>query len=320
MIELLIAGFILGGAGAAAIIFFAPHLGLVDIPNDRSSHSTPTPKGGGIGILAAFLLACTATGQPLLFSFAAASIALLGLQSDRREFSPQLRLFLQFFCAGLAVLPLYSNLVPGMMTVVLLPLFLLFIVGTANFYNFMDGINGIAAITGAVAFGFLAFYPTPGTSETVFRAIPAAISFSCLGFLPFNFPRARVFMGDIGSVLLGFLFAFLVLALSSTVLEFLCYASLLFPFYIDELSTMIIRLKNGENLTEAHRKHLYQILANEASLPHWKVSLLYGLLQVVVGICIFALKPFGIIAVLFFLFLISVSFIVVSLSLRQRCK
>jgi Fuc2NAc and GlcNAc transferase len=318
MIELSIAGFILGGAGAAAIQFFAPRLGLVDIPNHRSSHTTPTPKGGGIGIFAIFLVACAGTGQPLFFSFSAASIALLGLYSDRREISPKIRLLLQFSCAALAVISLYNTLPAGIMAITLLPLFLLFIVGTANFYNFMDGINGIAAITGVISFGMMAYYSHSTAPDAVSWAMPAAISCSCLGFLPFNFPKARIFMGDVGSVLLGFIFAFFVLVLSSNLLDFLCYASLLFPFYIDELSTMVIRLKNGERLTQAHRKHLYQILANEAALAHWKVSLLYGLLQIIVGISVFALKPFGITAVLFFLLLVSVSFILVSLFVRQQ--
>ncbi len=127
---------------------------------------------------------------------------------------------------------------------ILIALFwIVFIVGTANFYNFMDGINGIAGISGAVGFGLLAFVTYNTQSEIGLLA--ACMALTCLGFLPFNLPRARVFMGDVGSILLGSVFAGLVYLSSSTLLDFLCLASFLFLFYADELTTMIVRLCSG---------------------------------------------------------------------------
>ena len=93
-------------------------------------------------------------------------------------------------------------------------------------------------------------------------------------------------MGDVGSILLGFVFAGMVVFLSGNLLDFICMAGFLFPFYADELNTMIVRLRDGENLTKPHRRHLYQLLANEYGIAHWKVSLGYGLFQLIVGISI----------------------------------
>jgi Fuc2NAc and GlcNAc transferase len=111
-----------------------------------------------------------------------------------------------------------------------------------------------------------------------------AVSAACLGFLPFNVPRARVFMGDVGSVLLGFVFASYALFLAQSPMEFLALAGCLFPFYSDTLITLFVRWRSGEKLSQAHRRHLYQILANQRQIPHWKISTGYSLIQAFIGI------------------------------------
>jgi len=110
------------------------------------------------------------------------------------------------------------------------------------------------------------------------------ISLSCLGFLPLNFPKAKVFMGDAGSLFLGFVFASFVMKLSTTLATFLCMVMFLCTFYADTMLTLFSRLKKGENIMKAHRSHLYQYLSNELKLPHWKVSLMYSLTQLFFGI------------------------------------
>jgi Fuc2NAc and GlcNAc transferase len=167
-----------------------------------------------------------------------------------------------------------------------------YIVGTANFYNFMDGINGIAAITGIIGFGLLAFVASSIGNELI-RDLSICIALACIGFLPFNLPRAQVFMGDVGSILLGFLFSVFVLLLARNMLEFICFSAFLFPFYADELTTMFIRYRNGENLLHPHRKHLYQIMANQAGFPHWQVAAGYGIMQFLVASGIFISMPYG---------------------------
>ena len=143
----------------------------------------------------------------------------------------------------------------------------------------MDGINGIAGITGIVGFGLLAFSAFLSGSDSSFVTLAICMSLSCLGFLPFNMPRARVFMGDVGSILLGFVFAGMVIWLSRNLLDFICLSAFLFPFYADEFTTMAVRIRDGENLTHPHRRHLYQLLTNEKGISHWKISVGYGLAQ-----------------------------------------
>ncbi|MCL0061600.1 glycosyltransferase family 4 protein [Thermodesulfovibrionales bacterium] len=315
---------ILGGAGAWIVSKFAPKLGLVDLPNERSSHVIPTPKGGGIGILTAFVLAALFLEIPLAFWLSATFLALFSFLGDKFKISPKFRLLVQFIGAiGLISSVPFSNFFPDLhpllFVLCLLPLSV-FIVGTANFYNFMDGINGIAGITGVIGFGLLAFYAhllEPGSS---FIVLAICMSLSCLGFLPFNIPKAKVFMGDVGSILLGFVFAGMVIWFSRSLLDFICLAAFLLPFYADELTTMVVRLKDRENLVRPHRRHLYQLLANERGVLQWKISAGYGLFQLIVGMSILILKPFGDITVLSLIAVYFGGFIVVSVSVRRKVK
>jgi Fuc2NAc and GlcNAc transferase len=133
-------------------------------------------------------------------------------------------------------------------------------------------------------------------------------------------PKARVFMGDVGSILLGFVFAGMVVWLSKSLLDFICLAAFLFPFYADELTTMGVRIRDGENLLRPHRRHLYQLLANEKGISHWKVSLSYCLLQLSVGCSILLLKSYGILPVFLFLGLCYLGFILVDFRVRLSLK
>lgn len=200
----------------------------------------------------------------------------------------------------------------------MIPFLAVFVVGTANFYNFMDGINGIAGITGIVGFGLLAFYSFLSGVDSSFVTLGICMSLACLGFLPFNMPRAKVFMGDVGSILLGFVFAGMVIWLSRSLFDFICLSAFLFPFYADELTTMVIRIRDGENLLRAHRRHFYQLLANEKGIAHWKVSVGYGLLQIIIGLSVLAIRPFGIAAVLFLLGPYFGGFTLVSYNIRMK--
>jgi len=303
----------LGGLGAWIIACFAGRLGLLDHPNERSSHSDPTPKGGGVGILAAFVLVSALTSLPLIFWVPAAFLALIGFLTDIFDFSPKVRLPFQFatggfFAAG-ALNGQMSHL-NGMLVAALVVLAVIYIVGTANFYNFMDGINGIAGITGIVGFGLVSFFASVSGFNSSFINLAICLSLACLGFLPFNMPKARVFMGDVGSILLGFLFGGIVVLLSKSLLDFICLASFLFPFYADELTTMVVRIKDGENLLRPHRRHIYQLLANEKGIAHWKVSFGYGLVQAFVGLSALGLRNYGLVPLLVALGAYFVAFIV----------
>jgi len=182
----------------------------------------------------------------------------------------------------------------------------------------MDGINGIAGITGTVGFGLLALFNFLAGGDSNFSVLSICLALSCLGFLPFNMPKARVFMGDVGSILLGFTFAGMVAWLSKGPLDFICLAAFLFPFYADELTTMAVRIRDGENLLRAHRRHLYQLLANEKGVSQWKISVGYGMLQLVVGVTVLLLKPFGGIMILPILMTYFAGFVMVSYFIRVR--
>lgn len=288
---LYLAALVFGATGALIISKFGDKVGLSDTPNERSSHSIVTPKGGGIGILAAFIAASLVLGMPGFLWIPAIFLSLFSLWADRTDISPLLRLSAQFLAAFFLICGLYkNNQIAGYQFYFLSTVY---IVWTANCYNFMDGINGIAGITGIVGFGLLAYYSFDCGADSTYICLMLSICLSCIGFLPFNIPAAKVFMGDVGSILLGFVFSGIVVVLSESLVDSLCMACLIFPFYADELTTMIVRIINKENLLHPHRKHLYQLLCNEYGISHWKVSAGYGLLQLLIGISVLLVKDKG---------------------------
>jgi Fuc2NAc and GlcNAc transferase len=310
----------LGAAGAWVMANYGSKIGFVDRPNARSSHQNNTPKGGGIGILVGFVIAALVLGIPGGFWIPAALISMLSLFGDYLHISPRLRLFFQFsFTIFLLLHPSINNCRSMTGYLMVIPLSI-YVVGTANFFNFMDGIDGIAGLTGFVGFGLLALYGFSSGAQPPLIILNLSVALGCLGYLPFNLPRAKVFMGDVGSVLLGFLFAAIVVQMSDTFLIFLCLSSFLFPFYIDELTTMVVRIRDGQRLSRPHRRHLYQILANEYEIAHWKVSMGYCIFQLAVGYSMFEIKDKGVLAVLSLLFLYGCIFVAISLLLRKRLR
>ncbi len=324
----------LGAAGAWLIagIPFREH--LLDAPNERSSHTELTPRGGGVGILAAFIAAGLTLRVPTTFLFAAVLISIVSFYGDYIRVSVRFRLAVQLVAAMLFLFPLLPGLsehftqssfgFSPLLFFLILSLILLFIIATANFYNFMDGINGIAGMSGIIAFGLLGVYTLylapAGTYPTAMPRLSICIALACLGYLPFNMLRARVFMGDVGSILLGFVFAALVVTLARDYSEMVCFAGLLFPFYADELTTMAIRLRAHENLFRPHRRHLYQLLANEAGIAHWKVTLLYAAVQLIVAAGILWAIAYGLWAVVIFLTASFIIFTIVSLQVRKKIE
>ena len=140
-----------------------------------------------------------------------------------------------------------------------------------------------------------------------FIILAVCMGLACMGFLPFNMPKARVFMGDVGSVMLGFVYAGLVVGLSYSLNDFMVLCAFLFPFYADELTTLYVRIKGErhsrlmDRLMKPHRRHLYQLQANEMGVAHWKVSAGYGALQLMVGVGALALRGYGDLVVVIFL-------------------
>lgn len=321
----------LGAAGAWLIAGTAFRERLLDTPDERSSHTIPTPHSGGVGILAAFIMAGLTLRIPTTFLFAAILIAAVSFYGDYFRISIKFRLVVQVFSTLILLFPLLPRLTvhyalstfgfSPFLFLLILPLIFIFMVGTANFYNFMDGINGIAGLSGVIGFGLLGVYtlyrPPPDTFQTALSLLSLCIALACLGYLPFNMPRARVFMGDVGSILLGFVFAALVVTLSRNYLEMVCFAALLFPFYADELTTMAVRLQNHEDLTQPHRRHLYQLLVNEFGIAHWKISSVYVAAQLAIGAGVLIAYPYGVRTVLIFLTVCFVGFTLLTAHVRK---
>lgn len=321
-----------GGAWLIAGVPFREH--LLDAPNERSSHTEPTPRGGGVGILAAFLAAGLTLRIPTTFLFAAMFISAVSFYGDYFRLSVRFRFLAQMLAALVFLFPLLPalsshfafstfNLFPFLFFLILF-LIVLFLIGTANFYNFMDGINGIAGLSGAIGFGLLGAYtlyyaPVYGYRESL-SLLAICIALACLGYLPFNMPRARVFMGDVGSILLGFVFAALVVMLARNYQDMVCFAALLFPFYADELTTMAVRLQDHESLVQSHRRHLYQLLANEAGMAHWIVTLIYGAIQLAIGGGVLFLNGYGVRPVVLFLTACFIIFSLLNLYIRDEIK
>jgi len=317
-ITLFILSIFLSGAGAWFISKYGYHLDLLDRPKRRSSHRTTTPRGGGVGILVGFIAAAIALRLPVFFWLPASCLSAISFLSDRFEILPLYRLLFQFTASIIFLAGIWNGHPFHSFGYLWMFLLTFFIVGTANYYNFMDGINGIAGITGVIGFGLLSFYSYSLTENSTMAILSLCLSLCCLGFLPFNFPRARVFMGDVGSILLGFIFAAIVISLSRNIIDFICLSSFLFPFYADEFTTELKRLKDGERIWLPHRKHFYQLLANEYAIPHWKISIGYGIGQLFVSISILYFIDSGLLTVLSIFFLYFMIFTLLSGFMRRR--
>jgi Fuc2NAc and GlcNAc transferase len=274
---ILIGGIALFLVNMSAMIIskFGNILGFVDVPNERSSHIIPTPRSGGIGIVLAFIIIGLFIFKNIIFIILAGLIGFIGLLEDRYNLSSRLRLFIQALLSFIIIF--YS--INTSNSFILFLFWIIFITGTLNFYNFMDGINGIASLTGIVAFALMGYFAYFISNEKEIAFMCMILSIACLGFLPFNFPKAKVFMGDVGSSFLGFVFASFVLILSKNLNIFLCLIMFLCTFYSDAIVTFFYRLKNKENLMQAHRKHLYQYMSNELALRHWLVAVIYVSIQ-----------------------------------------
>ena len=289
MTSLLVTGVVCGAATAGAGGLLLPALrrsNRVDVPNHRSSHTVPTPRGGGLAIIAgavtAAAVALAVGGWPAdawVLVAAALALALVGLTDDTRGLGPAPRLLAQVLvgaAAGAAVGGV-AGLVVGALVVP----------AAVNMVNFMDGIDGLCASHAAVG-GLGALLAGAALSNDTLSVIGALTAGGALGFLPWNAPRARMFLGDVGSYLLGGLAGLSVTtgltagahAWRPEVIG--CLAGPYVLFAADTATTLVRRHRLGEPLFEAHRGHVYQRLVHGRGLPHWVVSLAMALTAVVV--------------------------------------
>lgn len=295
-------------AATAALVSFltvwfimrrAGRLGLMQQPNGRSSHVTPTPGGGGVGIvaggsIAGLLMALLLPWLGVPVIMAGILLAFIGYSDDKRPIAARWRLGAQVLLMGaiVAVLPLNQLGLPVPESVLLV----LLTIGGAlwiNLFNFMDGIDGLAAseaiflLAGAA---LLAYLFEPGIIDDPRLWWMIGLAAACLGFLPLNWPPAKIFMGDAGSTYLGLMTAFFAL---TTMLSFwltpwqwLILGGL---FLADSLTTLIRRMLRRERFWEGHKRHAYQALQRRFG-SHLKATLLY------VGINVIVLLPLAYVA------------------------
>jgi UDP-N-acetylmuramyl pentapeptide phosphotransferase/UDP-N-acetylglucosamine-1-phosphate transferase len=258
-------------------------LGVVDRPNERSSHQVATPRAGGLAIVLGVALtvpwfAPLGVGVALA-ALCAGAVAAVSLADDVYSLPFWARLAVQSLAATAVVvelrLPVGSVDLPG--TVLELPGWLglavgvLFVVAYCNFFNFMDGINGLAAGQATLSAATLAALLHRGGCETA-AVVSAAVCGSSAGFLPHNYPSARIFMGDVGSVTLGFALA--VLSLVACAFGGVPWTAVLLVnalFLYDPTATLVRRALRGENLVRPHREHDYQAMVRKG-WPHRVVS------------------------------------------------
>ncbi|EKD98150.1 MAG: hypothetical protein ACD_23C00562G0002 [uncultured bacterium] len=285
---------------------YAVHRGMIDRPNDRSSHELPTPRGGGLAIVVVFLGLCLwllpkqGFSPDLLCALAGGGpVALVGFWDDRGHVPAVWRLLVHGIAATWAIVWLGGLPALEFDGVVYswswwgAPLAVLFVMWLINLYNFMDGIDGIAgveAVTVALGAAAILLYADDRASGLSLVAFAGA----ALGFLRWNWPPAKIFMGDVGSGFLGFVLGvFALFTPMQSRMSFWSWLILFGVFLVDATVTLLVRALRREKLHMAHRSHAYQHLAQRFR-SHQKITM--GVLLINVAwlfplACVATLRP-----------------------------
>ena len=286
MIGLIMVAGVLAWLMTAMLRRYALSRSLLDIPNERSSHTLATPRGGGLSFVITFLVALSVLGgwgyvtPSVLDSLLGAGglVALVGFMDDHGHIAARWRLLGHFIAAGWGLFwigglpPITIFGVPLSAAWLCIIIGLLYLVWLLNLYNFMDGIDGIASIEAICVClgGSLLYWLTGHAQEAV---LPMLLAATVAGFLVWNFPPARIFMGDAGSGFLGIVLGLLALMAGwINPLLFWGWLILLGVFVVDATFTLARRLLRGDKVYQAHRSHAYQY-ASRRYAGHRPVSL-----------------------------------------------
>jgi UDP-N-acetylmuramyl pentapeptide phosphotransferase/UDP-N-acetylglucosamine-1-phosphate transferase len=282
---------------------------MFDLPNARSSHTRPTLRGGGLGIVIGVITRSLSVPfrEITTLSLGGGVVALVGWLDDLHNLPTRLRLIVQAVSSIIIIIAIgyiKTVAVPIIGDIRLysigIPVTLIWIVGLINAYNFMDGIDGIAGGQAVVAgLGWMILGLMSG--QYFVSLLGVLLWASSLGFLFHNWPPARIFMGDVGSAFIGFTFAVLPVLSSSKNPRFMVAGMLvLWPFIFDTTFTLVRRLINKENIFVAHRSHIYQRLVI-AGYSHRFVTLVYmglALMGTVIALLWYKRAPFVNVAVI----------------------
>jgi len=280
---------------------------MMDIPNDRSSHVVPTPRGGGAALILTFFVGLFAIyvkeviNDPMFLALILGGgfIAWIGWVDDKRGVDAKWRLLVQTIAAVFSLFLLKE--VPELPLIAHLPVLeyvayivaALAIIWSTNLFNFMDGINGLAGFeTLTVSLGAAIILYISG--EKLYSASLLLLSVSTLGFLIFNFPNAKIFMGDVGSSFLGFTMAIYAIGVSAEdVISPWSWVILYGYFVVDSTITLMTRMMTGQPWLKAHNLHAYQKWSRKTG-SHTRVTL--G----IVALNVFWLFPFALLATEFY--------------------
>ncbi|PWS28194.1 UDP-GlcNAc--UDP-phosphate GlcNAc-1-phosphate transferase [Pedobacter yonginense] len=287
--SIVIAVILLMSLFAVEVVYFklADQFNIIDKPNHRSSHTYVTIRGGGIifPIGAILFFFCFGFQYPFFIAglFAIAFISFLDdihtLNNKVRLSVHLLSVLLLFYQWDLFEYPWYWIIIA-----------LIFVIGTINAYNFMDGINGITGSYSFLAIIML-FYINSSVTPFTSSSLLIAVGLSLIVFNFFNFRnKAKCFAGDVGSISIAFIVIFLIGQLILKTSNF-NYILLLLVYGLDAVVTIGFRVLRKENIFEAHRSHFYQYLSNELKWPHLYVSILYFVVQAIINfLLIFVIK------------------------------
>jgi UDP-N-acetylmuramyl pentapeptide phosphotransferase/UDP-N-acetylglucosamine-1-phosphate transferase len=257
----------------------ADHYNIIDKPNERSSHSHLTIRGGGILFPAAGLIWFLLYGfnEPWII-IAMLLLAIISFLDDILTLSSRIRILTHFAAVSLLFWQLHVYGLPWYITT----LAYLFTIGWINAFNFMDGINGITAFYSLVALSSFAFINM--SLDFVPTQLMIILMFSALIFSFYNARvRAITFAGDVGSVTMAFLLAWFMISLiiKTERVEYILFFAI---YGLDSAFTIFFRLLRHENIFVAHRTHLFQYLSNEIKLPQILVSSVYSVLQLIINL------------------------------------
>ncbi|HRV32456.1 MAG TPA: glycosyltransferase family 4 protein [Candidatus Paceibacterota bacterium] len=269
---------------------------IIDIPNERSSHTVPTPRGAGVAVSAIwfitiiylFLIEKKIPSNLFYALSGGLLLSLIGIIDDIWSISPKVRLIVQIIASSIALFALggLPKIDLGFYCIesfwLLTPIAFVMIIWFINLFNFLDGIDGYLGVETLFIFGFVGFFFSDNTA--------ICLALIIVGFLFHNWPKAKVFMGDVGSTLIGYNVAVFALYYQNSgktsLIIWLILSSL---FWFDATLTLYRRFRNKENLMKAHKKHAYQRIV-QAGYSHQK-TLFYsiGINIIILGLVIMAI-------------------------------
>ncbi|WP_306353541.1 MraY family glycosyltransferase [Flavobacterium sp. '19STA2R22 D10 B1'] len=285
------------------ILYFkvANHFNIIDKPNERSSHTEITLRGGGIIFwITALLYFARHIETSFLFFAGITLVSLVSFWDDIKNLPNRIRISVHFIAITLIF---YNLTVFDIMPIWGIIMTYVFAIGIINAYNFMDGINGITGLYTLVVMGSFFYVNEYIIHFTDVNMIlyPALAS---IVFLFFNFrKRAKCFAGDVGSIAIAFWIIYLLLRLI-IVTDSIIWLLFLGVYGVDTVCTILHRLYLKQNIFEAHRLHFYQILSNECKIQHRVVSVLYGCMQIIISMLVILLYQSVNVVVVFALILL----------------